>query len=423
MKLALLLVILAVTPAFSQTTAELNTEAVKAYQAKDYKRFLDLEQRALQLTPENPRLQYNVACGQSLNGNPKEAVRLLNQLVARKLDLGAENDTDFAAIHNTPEWRDFQSRVADLRKPIVHSEVAFTLPDPNLMATTLALDPANGDLYISSTRERKILRRTKAGAVTDFIHQAQDGFYAAANLLIDSKHHLLYATTSAVPFMLDYGPEDSGRAGIFAFDLKSGKLARKVLLAPDDHEHFLNNLTMDRAGNIYICDSLHSGIYKLAPGSEHLDVFISPDLLHATQGLAFSDDEKTLYIADYIDGLWALDMATKTPHKIESPNDLALAGMDGLTSVPDGFLAVQNGIAPPRVLHLKLDPKQQKLLAVEILEMNHPDYNEPIQGIADGNSYLYVANSQLNLGDPKTGAFAAEKAQPTVVLRLPLSTH
>jgi predicted Zn-dependent protease len=91
MKQWILLLLLGGAPAFPQATGkapDLNAEAIQAYQAKDYRGFLDYEQRALQLDPANPRLQYNVACGQSLQGNAKEAVRLLNQLVARKLDCG-----------------------------------------------------------------------------------------------------------------------------------------------------------------------------------------------------------------------------------------------------------------------------------------------------------------------------------------------
>jgi sugar lactone lactonase YvrE len=288
------------------------------------------------------------------------------------------------------------------------------------MATTLALDSRNRDLYIASTRERKILRHTKAGVVTEFIRSGQDGFYGAASLLIDPQHRLLYATTGAVPFMVNYRPEDSGRSGIFAFDLNSGKLVRKVLLPPDGKQHFLNNLVMNHAGDIYICDSLASGIYKLQRGSGHLEVFIPSTVFRASQGLALSDDQKTLYLSDFSNGLWAVDLASRTPRKIDSPADIWLGGLDGLSRVPDGFISVQIGVKPARVLHLKLAPNAQKLTSVEILEMNHPAYAEPIQGIVDGDSFFYVANSQLNLGDSKTGAYAADQARPTVVLRLPL---
>src|SRR5690348_8604838 len=65
----------------SQNPAALNAEAVKAYQAKDYSQFLTLEKRAMELAPDNPRYVYNAACGEALQGNAKQAVRLLDQLI------------------------------------------------------------------------------------------------------------------------------------------------------------------------------------------------------------------------------------------------------------------------------------------------------------------------------------------------------
>src|SRR5262249_48824723 len=152
--------------------------------------------------------------GESLAGNGPEAVRLLDQLLLRKIDLGAETDEDFSGIRKTPEWQGFESRLAGLRKPLVRSHTAFTLADPTIVATGIAVDPKTGDTYIASVRQRKILRRTKQGAVSDFIQQAQDGFLAGDSLAIDSPRHLLYATTSAVPYMLDYQKDDFGRSGL-----------------------------------------------------------------------------------------------------------------------------------------------------------------------------------------------------------------
>src|SRR5215467_6659057 len=145
------------------TPATLNAEAITAYQAKDYARFLALEKRALELAPGNPRIIYNVACGEALQSNATEAVRLLDQLLARKLDLGAETDDDFAGIHTTKEWTGFQSRLAGLRKPIIRSEAALTLAEPGLLATGIAIDPRTGDSFVASVRQRKIVHgRNKA---------------------------------------------------------------------------------------------------------------------------------------------------------------------------------------------------------------------------------------------------------------------
>jgi sugar lactone lactonase YvrE len=410
-------------PALSQAgydSASLNDQAIKAYQAKDYAGFLSYEKRALELEPANPRFMYNVACGQALTGNAAEAVRLLDELVNRKLDLGAETDDDFASIRTTPEWAGFTSRLAEMRKPVVRSQTSFMLADRSLVATGIAFDPRTGDTYIASARERKIVRHKKDGSVTDFIHEAQDGFFGGDWLAIDAPRHLLFASSAAAPFMVGYTKDDFGRSGVFAFDLRSGKLVRKVVLPADGKRHILNALVVDRQGDAYVSDSGQSGIYRLRRGANDLEVLAEPNVFRAAQGLALSRDEKTLYVADFASGLWALDLLTKNKRRIDGPADSWLGGMDGLSRVDDGFITVQIGTRPERVLHLRLTADGQKIATVETLEINHPDYSGPIQGVVAGGAFLYVANSQLNLVNGQTGAFAADRARPTVVLRLPL---
>ena len=401
------------------TPQALSAAAIEAYQRKDFAGFLTYERRALALQPGNPRFIYNVACGESLTGHTGEAVKLLNQLVDRKLDLGAETDDDFSALRKTPEWTAFVLRLVELRKPVIHSDVAFRLSDPTLMAIGITVDQKNGDTYIASLRERKIVRRTKAGEASDFVREGQDGFLAGASLAIDAARHVIFASSAAVPFMRGYREEDKGKSGLFVFGLDTGTLQRKAFLPADGKAHFLNALAIDHEGNAYVSDSLTPGIYRLRKGSSELEVFVEPGVFASTQGLAFSDDERTMYVADYSAGLWAVDMASKARRRIEGPSDVWLGGLDGLSRAGNSFIAVQIGVRPERVLRLELDEKGQRISVVSILEMNHPEYDGPIQGAVEGHSFIYVANSQLRLGNGETGAYAEEKARPTVVLRLP----
>ena len=345
---------------------------------------------------------------------------MLDKLVARKLDLNADNDDDFASIHNTVEWAKFKSNLAELRRPIASSRVAFTLDDPALVATGVTVDPRTEDVYIASVRERKIVRRTKAGKVSDFIRQGQDGFMAADWLAIDSPRNLLYATTAAVPFMLDYQKQDEGRSGVFAFNLETSKLVRKAILRAGGTVHILNSMVVDRGGTVYMSDSAQSGIYRLQPGSDQIELFVAPNVFRAAQGLAFSKDERTMYVADYVDGIWALDMTTRARRHLEGPPDLWLAGLDGLSLAGDSLLTVQIGVKPNRVLKLGLSPDGSRIASAEVLEMGRSDYDGPIQGVVTGNTFLYVANSQLSLGNGQTGAFASDRAKPTIVLELSL---
>jgi sugar lactone lactonase YvrE len=402
------------------TPATLQAAAIKAYQQKDYAGFLAYEKRALALEPANPRFLYNVACGESLTGHAEEAIHALTQLADLRLDLGAETDDDFAAIRKSPEWAAFESRLTELRRPLVRSNVAFKLPDPALVATGIAIDARTGDTYIASVRERKIVRRTRNGVVSDFIPEAEGGFLAGASLALDAERNALVASTAAVPFMRGYRKEDEGKSGVFVFDLKSGKLLRKAFLAVDGKPHFLNALLIDHDGNIFVSDSGTSGVYRLRRGGRELEAFVTTGVFTSTQGLAFSADEKTMFIADYSDGVWALDMSSKERRHLDGPADVWLGGLDGLSRVGNSLIAVQIGVRPERVLRLNLDERSRKISGAGILEMNHPGYDGPIQGVIDGKAFVYIANSQLRLGNGQTGAFAGDRARPTVVLRMPL---
>lgn len=420
---AILVIGISISPALSQnrkSATELDAAALMAYRAKDYKQFVLDEQQALQLDPCNPRILYNLACGEALQDRADEAVQILDQLADRKLDLGEEQDSDFAAIRSTPQWHGLQEKLAKLRQPVVHSRMAFALSDPNLMAAGMAVDPRTGDAYIASVRERKIVRRTRAGTVSDFIREGQDGFLAGASVAIDAGRGLLYATTAAVPYMLGYRAADSGQSGVFAFQLRSGRLARKLMLPADGKRHFLNAMAIDRAGNVYISDSGTPGVYLLGRGSDRLQPFLAPNVFRSTQGLALSRNEKILYLADWSDGVWAIELASKQRHRLAAPPEAFLGGLDGLSRAGHDLVALQIGVAPQRVLRLRLDRRGRQITEVEVLELNHPNYAGPIQGAVAGRSFFYVANSQLALGNPRTGAFAAERARPTVVLRLPL---
>jgi len=401
--------------------AAIHDQAVKAYQAKDFERFLELEKKASALDPENPRYLYKVACGEALGGHAAPAVEALDRLRERKLDLGAETDTDFAAIHSSPQWRRYLESLASLRRALAVSRVALTLPDPELLVCGLALDAATGDLFIGSLRERKILRRSRTGAITDFVAEGRDGLLGVGSLAVDGPRRLLYASASGAPHARGLPKEEAGRSGLFAFDLATGHLARMSLLPQDGAVHALNNLAVDRSGNVYVSDSAAAGVYRWNAAAAKLERFAPADLLRSTQGLALSADEKTLFVSDWTRGLWSVDLATGAARALTSPPGVWLGGLDGLTRFNDALVSVQIGVRPERVLELKLDAKGERVASARILEMSRPDYDGPIQGIADGESFLYIANSQLALVNPKSGAFASERAHPTILLRLPLS--
>ncbi len=409
----------------TDTLEALNARAMQAYQAKDYPSFLALEKQLLALTPGDPRVLYNMASGEALLGHPTESVALLDRLLKLQMDFHAEKDHDFDGIRKTPSWSQYQEHLAAMRKPAISSSVAFTLPEKGLLASSVAQDEARGDCYIGSLRERKILKRTKAGVVSDFATE-KDGLMGVSSLLVDTAHNQLFAGTAAVPFMQNYRKEDDGKAGILVFDLSTGKLIRSAFIAEPGEHHVPAQLAEDKDGNLFVLDTSSSEIRKLRRLSTELELFLSSVVFQAPRGLALSADERTLYVLDLATGIWAVDVLSIDRVLVEASPEVWMGGLLGLARIADGFVSLETGVQPNRVVKIRLvekgDAKSEKITAMETLENNHPAYESPMPGTPTAGDLLYVANSQLDLIDAKTGAFAAERAKETIVLRLPLKT-
>ncbi len=397
----------------------LNARAVSAYKAKDYATFLILEKQILTLSPGDPRALYNVASAEALLGHAAEAVAQLDKLLKLHLDFSAEKDPDFASILKTPEWRQYRVHLAALQKPVVGSSIAFTLSEKGLLASSAALDEASGDTYVGSLRERKIVKRAKDGTVSDFATE-KDGLLGVSSLLIDSSRHQLFAGMAALPFIQNYRTEDEGKAGICVFDLATGRLVRSALLSEPGEHHTLSQMAEDKHGDIFVVDTGSSEIRRLRRSSTELELFLSSVVFESPRGLALSSDERTLYVVDGGTGIWAVDVLSIDRSPVEVPPEFWLGGISGLSRVADGFVSLQSGAQPNRVVRIRLNAQGDKVTSVETLESNHPAYETPMLGNLAGGDFVYVANSQLELIDPKTGLFPADRAKETVVLRLPV---
>ena len=95
-------------------------------------------------------------------------------------------------------------------------------------------------------------------------------------------------------------------------------------------------------------------------------------------------------------------------------------GIDGLYFDRGGLVGVQNGVAPARVVRLRLSASGERVDALEVLERARPDYAEPTLGVIVGRDLFYVANSQWERFGEDGKIDAPDRLQPPLVLRLRL---
>src|SRR5262249_5863250 len=152
--------------------------------------------------------------------------------------------------------------------------------------------------FVSSVHKRKILAIGKNGEAKIFADESA-GLWSVLGMKVDSRRKLLWAVTSAFPQMQDFRKEDDGKSAIVKFHLQTGKLLKKYLVPDDTKKHGLGDLTINSRGEVFATDSLSPAVYVLRPEDEQIELLYSGSPFISPQGLAFSPDEKHLFIADY----------------------------------------------------------------------------------------------------------------------------
>jgi sugar lactone lactonase YvrE len=409
----------ATEPAAKPVAEDDEHEAVRAYQAKDYTRFL-AHMRALHARePAAPRVIYNLAAAEALAGSPDAAIERLRQLAGTGLSFAIDKDDDFRALRKRADFAAVARTMKANLAPRGRAEPAFALRERDLLTEGVAFDPDTRTWFVSSVRHRKIIAIDARGRQRDFITEGQDGIAGVFGMSIDRARHVLWAASTAVPHMIGYRPDDKDRSALYKLDLATGKLAGVYRVPRDGRPHALGDVIVSSHGDAFATDSASPILYRVDAARDQLEVVLDGGFA-SLQGLALSADEATLYLADYARGVYALALADKRLVRLDAPPDVAATGIDGLYLHRGWLIATQNGAEPRRVVALALDPAGGKIASQQILLSGDPRTRDlSLAAIADGALYLNAASGWAHYADDGTPD-ARQPAAPHAILKLAL---
>lgn len=264
----------------------------------------------------------------------------------------------------------------------------------------------------------EFVRMTPDGRFSDFARLQGADQWAPLGLRVDPVRRILWVATAALPQMTGYVAADSGRSALLRFDLKTGKLGGRYPAPADGRPHALGDLAVTRDGDVYATDGRAPVIDWLAAGADSLQLFLETPLLQSGQGLAFSPDERRLYVADYSRGILQVDLATGTTAALATADTVLTLGIDGLYYHEGALIGIQNGVTPHRIVRLELSPDGHRIARSVPLERGHPHHEEPTLGTVVGPDFYYLANSQWERFGPDGRIAQPESLRPPVVLRL-----
>ncbi|WP_421774022.1 hypothetical protein [Gracilimonas sp.] len=375
----------------AQSYVEIYNEGQEALKKGDVQTFRESMERANKLRPNHPVIMYNLAKGHMLNNENRQAFQALAVLIHFYASPAILDTLEFSVLKKLPEWEQLTKAVSEKQRTTTTSEVVFEFDKPGFHPEGITYDGETGDFYLTDIREGWIYKfnpnRQELELLVDL---KESGFWSALGVAIDPvDSDVLWVTTSVMPQFSDYHEEIDGKSAVLKISKKNGRIINSY---EPGSERILGDLTITKDGSVYITDSRNPVVFTI-DSNDVLKVAFQHEEWWNLQGLAFSDDEKYLYLSDYITGVYSIEISSGTIQPIMEENEW-LRGGDGIY-LKGGILTVlQNGTTPKRVAQIQLDDKGKAIAeTLAFPDQAREDINEPTLGTWVNNDLYYIGNS------------------------------
>jgi sugar lactone lactonase YvrE len=392
------------------------TEAKNGYAAGDYKKYYEMLVEAHKLHPYHETVLYHLGIASALNNKPEEALTYLRQAIQIKADYDLTIE-DLKSLRGKPEFEKLKALQIERQKPVIHSDTAFVIKNKTLHVESIAAGEAKNVFYVGGVHKRNIVRVDEKGETKDFAIPAQDGLASVFAIKVNAAKKILWACSSPRPEMENY--DSTMTSCVYKYDLKTGKLLAKY--SPEEKMEFVfGDIVLDSHGKVFISDSQNNVIFTVNEATGKLEKYFASEEVWSLQGITFSTDGRHLFIADYIKGVYRLDIKDKTLKLLGKEFDLSIKSIDGLTFYNNNLIAIQNGIYPMRVTVYQLDAAKEKLVSYKIIDTAHPAFNEPTMGCLVNDTFYYVANSLWSGYTKQHQLKPEDQLQNVVILKVDL---
>jgi sugar lactone lactonase YvrE len=269
-------------------------------------------------------------------------------------------------------------------------EVIEIAADKALIPEGIAVHTRNETLYLSSLHQNKIVAVSPKGIVRDLISSNAEGFKMGLGMKIDATGKTVWACTA-------YNDSTTHQSGLYQVDLETGRILQKFV-RNEQEDCFLNDLVLDRNGNIYITDTEQSSVFRWDAKTSSLSRWLQDEKLKWANGIALSPDEQTLFVASGLHGIQKIRVSTKEIAPIAG-KETDFYSIDGLAYYQNSLIGVigwpQDQPQTHRILRFRLNA-DQTLLKTDTIDINNPHINCPTT-VAINKDQLYVL-AKTNLG-------------------------
>jgi sugar lactone lactonase YvrE len=337
---------------------------------------------------------------------------------ARALMIGSRTDDAERAVRQLLRWDARYARFAladSILKPLAarlsdvnvaqlaaaadsgvsRGSVWATISERDLIPEGTAYDPFTRSVLIGSLNKNKIIAIAADGTVSERVPAGTGGLGSVVGIHVDSARGILWVASNR---RYDT-PADSSKSALFAFDARSGSFRSRVE-SPSSSLNFFNDITSDRAGNVYLTDTQGGAVWILTQGSSRMEKFEPVGQVDAPNGITISSNGRHLFVAD-LDHIQVVDLPTRETWRLAVPDSLNVSGIDGLAFSSGGLIA-HHPLAFWRIARYELDPSSRRIIGRTVIERSTPDSRTSTTGEVVRGEYIYIGNSQIDRMNART---------------------
>ncbi len=276
----------------------------------------------------------------------------------------------------------------------------YEISEKDFVPEGIAYSELKDAFYLTSVSKAKIMEIDRtSGSQSDFISDFEYNYSPGAGIYVDDSRNQLHALGG-------YYLISDSLSALYTFDINSKVLLERYSVN-DGRKHFLNDMVMDKKGNMYITDSKDSSVFVLKEGSDELSLYHRSSEIVFPNGIALSDDQSKLYVASFAKGVRVFDLNTKQILNGVDSLDIS-TGIDGLEFYKGSLFAVQNGVGTNsfNFRELILSEGGDSIVDTRIIDSHNPELDVPLTFCIAHNKAILIGNSNLQFLDQKTLQFA-----------------
>jgi len=327
------------------------------------------------------------------------------------------------AVLGTGCPREIPSEAPEIIEEHGLSEIAFQLPERDLIPEGICYDPEDDVFYLGSIRKSKILKISRDGDVEVFVPPVEGEDRGYLGMKIDPNRRVLWANWHQDLKPNDPNPERQLWTGISKFDLESGQLIREYLIQKTDKNHLFNDVAITQDGTVYFTSFAYGMIYTIDSVTDEIEEFLRMPEGVWNNGIDITPDDKYLFVVGS-DRIFRVDLETKEFLDLPAPEGEILGWGDGLYFEDGNLLAItghrEDEHVVNRVVRLRLSEALDRITEIEVLDQDHPLYSNPTTGAIADDWFYYIATAQFEKFDEEGNLAPWDELSDTYILKLRL---